>query len=150
MVVYKGNSGNGSEDDRLSVESTIASYSLGGRTMTSREEKICVQFLELMHEQGGRHVKRLGPAVGPIVWKISQLPNIQWRKSYRRQMRFTYGKSNFKGRYSHSQKGRLEIVEVRGKKDGEVVATIDGLNTAMTMDLRQRLDGFIQHSQRAN
>lgn len=118
--------------------------------MTSPEEKICVKFLELMHEQGGRHVKRLGPAVGPIVWKISQLPNVQWRERYRRQMGFTYGDRNFKGRYSHRQGGRLEIVEVLGKKDGEVVATIDGLNTAMTIDVRQRLDGSIQHSQRAN
>lgn len=118
--------------------------------MISPEEKICVKFLDSMHKHGARHVKRLGPALGPIVWKISKLPNVQWSIKYRNQMGFTYGNRNFKGRYSHPEGGRLEIVERLGKKDGEVVATIDGLNTAMTIDLRQRLDEFIQHSQRAN
>src|SRR5205807_2117796 len=96
--------------------------------MMSPEERICVGFLDKMHEHAGRHVKRLGPSVGPIVWKISTLPQVVWDKKYSRQMRFVYQDRYFKGRYSHLNGGRLEIVEVLGKEDGETVAKIDGLD----------------------
>ena len=50
----------------------------------------------------------------------------------------------FKGRYSHQQGGKLELVEVIGRKDGDVVATINGLDAAMKLDLKARIDQFIQ------
>lgn len=97
-------------------------------------------FLEKMHEHGGRHVKRLGPSVGPLVWKISQLPGVQWWPHYKRQMGFSYRGRYYKGRYSHKRGGRLEIVEVVGNKDGNVIVTVEGLAAAMGLNLQAQLD----------
>lgn len=104
------------------------------------EERIAVAFIDLMHDHGGRHVKRLGPAVGPLVWKISQLPGVQWWKRYTRQMGFSYRGRNFKGRYSHHGRGRLEIVEVLGKQDGPIVVMVGGLADVMGLNLQAQLD----------
>ena len=112
--------------------------------MMTREERVCVGFLDLMHAHGGRHVKRLGPAIGPMVWKISRLPGAQWWQRYMRQMGFTYRDRFFKGRYSHQSGGRLEIVEVIGRQDGRTAVTIGGLNDAMDIELQSRLDRFIR------
>lgn len=111
--------------------------------MMSPEERICMAFLDKMHDHGGRHVKRLGAAVGPLVWKISQLPGVQWERRYSRQMGFAYRNRYFKGRYSHIGGGRLEILELLGRQDGPVVVTANGLNDAMTLDLQRQLDDFI-------
>lgn len=111
--------------------------------MMTKEEVICMKFLELMHEHGATHVKRVGPAIGPIVWKISRLPNVEWWKRYSRQMGFSYKDRYFKGRYSHKQGGILEIVEVVGREDGQTVVTIKGLDDAMKLDLKSRIDQFI-------
>jgi hypothetical protein len=108
--------------------------------MMTAEERISMAFLDLMHDHGGRHVKRLGPAVGPLVWKISQLPGVEWSRRYTRQMGFSYGGRHFKGRYSHHGGGRLEIVEVLGKEDGDVVAMVEGLAAAMGLNLQAQLD----------
>jgi len=112
--------------------------------MTSREENICMKFLDRMHQHGARHVKRLGPAIGPIVWKISRLPNVEWWRRYTNQMGFAYNGRYFKGRYSHEDGGKLEIVEVLGKEDGGVIATINGLDAAMRLDLKAQIDQFTQ------
>ena len=111
--------------------------------MTSLEEQICMAFLDKMHQNGGLHVKRLGPSIGPLVWKISHLPNVKWEKRYSRQMGFLYRKRYFKGRYSHSGGGRLEIVEILGKEDGPVIFTAKGLDDAMNVDIQSELDNFI-------
>jgi hypothetical protein len=111
--------------------------------MMSLEERVCMAFLDKMHDHGGRHVKRLGPSVGPLVWKISQLPGVQWEKRYSRQMGFSYRDRYFKGRYTHSWGGRLEVVELLGREDGSVVVIINGLDEAMTLDLQSKLDVFI-------
>lgn len=67
--------------------------------MTTAEERISMAFLDLMHEHGGRHVKRLGPAVGPLVWRISELPGVRWSRRYTRQLGYSYGARYFKGLY---------------------------------------------------
>lgn len=108
--------------------------------MMTAEERISVAFLDLMHDHGGRHVKRLGPAVGPLVWKISQLSGVQWWRRYTKQMGFSYGGRYFKGRYSHQGGGRLEIVEVLGNQDGAVVLTVSGLADAMRLNLQAQLE----------
>lgn len=103
-----------------------------------------MRFLEAMHLHGGRHVKRLGPSVGPIVWKISRLPGIQWWPRYSRQMGFKYKGRHYKGRYAHTGGGRLEIVRVLGMRDGPMVAIIDSLDTAMTLNLQASLDRLLE------
>jgi len=112
--------------------------------MTSKEERACIAFLDQVHGHGGRHVKRLGPAVGPIVWKISRLPRVQWWRRRTRQMGFRYRGRYFKGRYSHAGRGRLEIVEVLGTLDRSVALMVAGLDEAMRVELKQRLDRFIK------
>src|SRR5690242_10432156 len=92
-------------------------------SMTSAEERMTMTFLKLMHEQYP-HVRRLGPSVGPIVWKISRLPGVEWWRRYSRQMGFSYRGRHFKGRYSHHGGGRLEIIEALGNQDGGAVATV--------------------------
>lgn len=113
--------------------------------MMSPEEKLTMAFLKLMHDQYP-HVRRLGPSVGPVVWKISKLPGGQWWPRYTRQMGFSYAGRYFKGRYSHKGGGQLQIVEALGNQDGKVVVGIKGLDAVMQLDLKAQLDQFIQLS----
>jgi hypothetical protein len=57
-------------------------------------------------------------------------------------MGFAYNGRYFKGRYNHEGGGKLEIVEVLGREDGDVVVTINGLDAAMSLDLEAQMDQF--------
>lgn len=111
--------------------------------MTSPEERITMGFLSAMHERYP-HVRRLGPSVGPVIWKIGRLPGVKWWPRYTRQMGFSYKGRYFKGRYSHEGGGRLEIVEAVGNQDGSTVTMIKGLDAAMQLDLQADLDQFMK------
>jgi len=67
--------------------------------MTSKEERLTLMFLDKINQHGGRHVRRLGPAIGPLIWKINKLAPISVRTA--RQAAFPYGGHTFKVRYSH-------------------------------------------------
>ncbi len=112
--------------------------------MTTREEQFTMRFLDYLYQNYGnvRHVKRMAPSIGPMVWKLYQIA--QPSLSRIRQIRFSYGGHQFKGRYSHHQGERLEIVEMVGRRDGRTVCTIRNLTQAMTIDLQQCLDNFVR------
>lgn len=111
--------------------------------MSSRVERISKRFIELMQLHGAPHVKRLGPSVGPLLWKIAQLPGVEWVERRTRQVKFIYGGWTFKARFSHRNGGQLEIVQMLGTADGDVVAEICGLDAAMTVDLECVLNEFL-------
>jgi hypothetical protein len=75
--------------------------------MRNAEERVSVTFLDLMHDHGGRHVKRLRPVVGPLVCKINRLPGVTWRRRYTRQMGSSYKGRHFEARYSRQGGARL-------------------------------------------
>jgi len=112
--------------------------------MTSREEQFTIRFLDYLYRNYGnvRHVKRMAPSIGPVVWKLFQITQPSLNRI--RQIRFDYGEHRFKGRYSHRGGGRLEIVETVGRRDSRTVCVITNLTEAMTIDLRQQLDDFLR------
>jgi len=111
--------------------------------VTTREEQFTMRFLDYLYANYGdaRHVKRMAPSIGPLVWKLLQLAPLSLNRT--RQIKFRYRDHEFKGRYSHHDHGRLEIVEVIGRRDGRTVFVIRSLNEVMTIDVRQTLDGFL-------
>ena len=111
--------------------------------MTTYEEGLTIRFLDYLYENYGdaRHVKRMAPSVGPVIWKLSQLARLSI--THTRQIRFNYRNRRFKGRYSHHERGKLEIVEVVGRRDGRTVCTIRNLTDAMSINIRQILDQFL-------
>ncbi|MDP9236658.1 MAG: hypothetical protein M3P30_04525 [Chloroflexota bacterium] len=113
--------------------------------MEAPEERLARQYLKYLFNEypGSRHIQRLAASVGPAIWKISQAIGHAPKLSSTRQLRFSYKGRSFKGRYSHHDGGKLELVEVLGTSDGTVVATIRGLNDAMTLDLKKALDKYI-------
>lgn len=111
--------------------------------MWTVEEKMASRFLDLMQLHGAAHVKRLGPSVGPLLWKIAQLPGVIWQPRRTRQVKFEYGGWAFKARFSHRNHGQLEIVQTRGTMDWKVVVEIRGLQDVMALDLEQTLNEFL-------
>jgi len=111
--------------------------------MTTREERFTIRFLDYLYANYGnqRHIKRMAPSIGPIIWKIHQLAQPSLNRV--RQVRFSYRDHQFKGRYSHHHRGRLEIVETVGRRDGRTVCIISNLTEAMEINLRRVLDDFI-------
>lgn len=111
--------------------------------MTTREERFTIRFLDYLYDnyRGQRHIKRMAPSIGPIVWKIHQIAQPSLNRI--RQVKFSYRNHTFKGRYSHHQGGQLEIVETIGRRDSRTVLRIRNLTEAMETDLRAVLDQFI-------
>lgn len=111
--------------------------------MTTREEQLTIRFLDYLYDNYGdtRHIKRMAPSIGPIIWKLCQLAPLSL--THTRQIRFDYRGHRFKGRYSHHGGGRFEIVETIGRRDGRNVCTIRNLTDAMSIDMQQTLDSFV-------
>jgi len=108
--------------------------------MTTKEEQMAIRFLDYLFRNYGqaRHIKRMAPSIGPIIWKLYQIAPLSLNRI--RQVRFKYRDHQFKGRYSHHGRGRLEIVETIGRRDGRSVCIIHNLTEAMTIDIQARLD----------
>lgn len=111
--------------------------------MTTTEERFAIRFLDYLYDNYGdqRHIKRMAPSIGPVIWKMFQIANPSLNRV--RQIRFSYANHMFKGRYSHHHNGLLEIVEVIGRRDGRTVCRIGNLTEAMELDLQEALDNFI-------
>jgi len=111
--------------------------------MTTKEEQFTIRFLDYLYKNYGdaRHIKRIAPSIGPIIWKLYQITPLSLNRT--RQIKFNYGAHQFKGRYSHRDYGRLEIVETIGRRDGRTVCVIRNLSEAMTIDIRQTLNSFL-------
>ena len=111
--------------------------------MTTKEEQFTTRFLDYLYRNYGdeRHIKRMAPSIGPIIWKLYQIAPLSLNRI--RQIKFDYEGHQFKGRYSHHDRGRLEIVEIVGRRDGRTVCVVRNLTEAMTIDMRQTLDRFL-------
>jgi hypothetical protein len=116
------------------------------KTMTSPEERMSIGFLNYLYEKYGenRHIKRLAPSIGPLVYKIYNISQEKY-KGHARQIRFGYKGRWFKARYSHEDGGRLEIVEFKGKQDVKIAVKIRNLSEAMKLDLNSVLDNYLQN-----
>lgn len=110
--------------------------------MTTKEEQFTMRFLDYLYRNYGnaRHIKRLAPSIGPIIWKLYQIAPLSLNRT--RQIRFNYQQYKFKARYSHRDGGRLEIVETIGRRDGRTVCMVRNLTEAMTIDIQQTLNRF--------
>lgn len=113
--------------------------------MEAPAERLTRHFLDYLYAQypRSRHIKRLAASVGPAIWKITNVTGRVPTLSRTRQLRFSYRGRTFKGRYSHHDGGKLELVETVGVQDGPVVATVRGLDDAMRLDLRDALDQYL-------
>lgn len=111
--------------------------------MTTDEERFAIRFLDYLYANYGdeKHIKRMAPSIGPMIWKIFQVSKPSLNRV--RQIRFNYKGNNFKARYSHHNRGRFEIVETIGRRDGRTVCTITNLTEAMRINLKRTLDDFI-------
>lgn len=111
--------------------------------MRTKEERFTIRFLDYLYTNYGdaRHIKRMAPSIGPVIWKIYRIAQPSLNRI--RQVRFNYRNRVFKGRYSHHHGGSLEIVEVIGRRDGKSVCRIKNLTEAMEINLKRTLDSFI-------
>ena len=111
--------------------------------MVTREEQLTIRFLDHLYKNYGnaRHIKRMAPSIGPVIWKLYQVASLSLNRI--RQIKFDYRGHGFKGRYSHHGGGRLEIVESIGRRDGRTVCVIRNLTEAMAIDMRQTLNNFL-------
>lgn len=111
--------------------------------MVIREEQLTIRFLDHLYKNYGnaRHIKRMAPSIGPIIWKLYQIAPLSLNRI--RQIKFDYEGHQFKGRYSHHNRGQLEIVETVGRRDGRTVCVVRNLTEAMTIDMKQTLDRFL-------
>lgn len=111
--------------------------------MTTQEERFTIRFLDYLYENYGdaRHIKRMAPSIGPVIWKLFQVAPLSLNRV--RQIKFSYQGHLFKVRYSHHNRGRIEIVEMIGRRDGRTVCIIRNLTDAMTIDIQQTLNDFL-------
>jgi len=112
--------------------------------MTTPEERFTIRFLDYLYDnyRNERHIKRMAPSIGPIIWKIFQISHPSLNRV--RQIRFSYRDHVFKARYSHHNNGMLEIVEVVGRRDRRTVCRIRNLTEAMNLNLRESLDTLLR------
>ena len=111
--------------------------------MTTKEEQLTIRFLDYLYGNYGdaRHIKRMAPSIGPIIWKLYQIAPLSLNRI--RQIRFNYQGHQFKGRYSHHNRGLIEIVESIRRRDGRTVCRVRNLTEAMTINFQQTLDNFL-------
>lgn len=111
--------------------------------MRTVEERFTIRFLDYLYAnyRDAKHIKRMAPSIGPIIWKIFQVAQPGLNRI--RQIKFIYRNHTFKGRYSHHRGGMLEVVETIGRRDGRTVFRIHNLTEAMEINLRRALDDFI-------
>jgi len=113
----------------------------------TRIEKLSVKFLKDLFEEYGDdpHIYRVAPFIGPVLWKIFQVSDEKPEKRYKRIINFKYRDWNFRAKYNHEDKGRIDIFEViRGKNVG-MVAIIQHLSEAMSLELRASLEKYVDY-----
>ena len=108
--------------------------------MTTPEERFTMRFLDYLYDnyRDQRHIKRMAPSIGPVIWKIFQISHPSLNRV--RQIKFNYRSHRFKCRYSHHERGRFEIVEQIGRRDGRTVCIVRNLTEAMELDLEGLLN----------